>query len=144
MRQLLAQGLLAVRGEYQTLGITEASGEVLRGQRQVMLRQDVPAPRAARAARAAGAGAAAGAAKLAAVDLTTEQEAVFEKLRGWRGATAKEQGVPAYVVFHDATLRAVAVAAPSTLVELAGISGVGESKLAKYGESILEVLTGPE
>jgi ATP-dependent DNA helicase RecQ len=48
--------------------------------------------------------------------------------------------VPAYVVFHDATLRSIAVAAPSTLRELAGISGVGESKLAKYGESILELL----
>jgi ATP-dependent DNA helicase RecQ len=143
VRQLLAQGLLAVRGEYQTLGITEASGEVLRGQRQVMLRQDVPAPRAVRSTRAAGTagtGTAAGAAKLAAVDLSPEQEAVFEKLRGWRGATAKEQSVPAYVVFHDATLRAIAVAAPSTLVDLAGISGVGESKLAKYGDAILAAL----
>ena len=65
---------------------------------------------------------------------------MFERLRTWRGATAKEQGVPAYVVFHDATLRAIAVAAPSSLAELAGINGVGESKLAKYGESILELL----
>ena len=65
---------------------------------------------------------------------------MFEKLRAWRGATAKEQGVPAYVVFHDATLRAIAVAAPSSLRELAGINGVGESKLAKYGEAILELL----
>ena len=48
--------------------------------------------------------------------------------------------MPAYVVFHDATLRAIAVASPSSLAELAGISGVGESKLAKYGESILELL----
>jgi ATP-dependent DNA helicase RecQ len=143
VRQLLAQGLLAVQGEYQTLGITQASGEVLRGQRQVMLRQDAPAPRTARSSRtggASGSGTAAGAAKLAAADLSPEQEAVFEQLRGWRGATAKEQGVPAYVVFHDATLRAIAVAAPATLGELAGISGVGESKLAKYGEAILVAL----
>jgi ATP-dependent DNA helicase RecQ len=145
VRQLLAQGLLAVQGEYQTLGITEASGEVLRGQRQVKLRQDTPAPRAARSSRVPGASGAGGAgagaaAATAAVDLSPEQEAVFEKLRGWRGATAKEQGVPAYVVFHDATLRQIAVVAPSTLAELAGISGVGESKLAKYGESILEAL----
>ena len=48
--------------------------------------------------------------------------------------------MPAYVVFHDATLRAIAAAAPSSLGELAGISGVGESKLAKYGDGILEVL----
>jgi ATP-dependent DNA helicase RecQ len=142
VRQLLAQGLLAVQGEYQTLGITEASGEVLRGQRAVTLRQDAPAPKAARSARAAGvaAGGATGPAKLAAADLSPEQEAVFEQLRAWRGATAKEQGVPAYVVFHDATLRAIAVTAPATLGELAAINGVGESKLAKYGEGILGVL----
>jgi ATP-dependent DNA helicase RecQ len=142
VRQLLAQGMLAVQGEYQTLALTAASAEVLRGQRQVMLRQDAPTPKAARTARGSsgGAGGAGGAAKLAAVDLSPEQEAVFEELRAWRGATAKEQGVPAYVVFHDATLRAIAVAAPSSLGELAGISGVGESKLAKYGDGILEVL----
>jgi ATP-dependent DNA helicase RecQ len=138
VRQLLAQGLLAVRGEYQTLAVTEASGEVLRGQRAVLLRQDMPVPKAQRGARG-GEGAAAPA-KLAVADLTEAQQSVFELLRAWRGSTAKEQGVPAYVVFHDATLRAIAVGMPSTLGELAGISGVGESKLAKYGESILEVL----
>jgi len=138
VRQLLAQGLLAVQGEYQTLALTAAGAEVLRGQRQVMLRQDAPTPKAARSPR--GSGGAGAAAKLAAVELSPEQEAVFEELRAWRGATAKEQGVPAYVVFHDATLRAIAAAAPSSLGELAGISGVGESKLAKYGDGILEVL----
>jgi ATP-dependent DNA helicase RecQ len=145
VRQLLAQGLLAVQGEYQTLAITEASGEVLRGQRAVTLRRDMPQPRGSgRGSRAAGgAGGAAGAgaqAALVAADLSPEQESVFERLRAWRGATAKEQGVPAYVVFHDATLRAIAVTAPSTLSALAGVNGVGESKLAKYGESILDLL----
>jgi ATP-dependent DNA helicase RecQ len=144
VRQLLAQGLLSVEGEYQTLALTEASGEVLRGQRAVTLRRDMPQPRGARGTRVAGgagaSAAGAGAVKLAVTELTAEQEAVFERLRAWRGATAKEQSVPAYVVFHDATLRAIAVAEPSTLAELAGISGVGESKLAKYGASILELL----
>ena len=147
VRQLLAQGLLAVRGEYQTLSITEASGEVLRGERAVTLRQDAPSPKAARlrgaagkAASAAGGGSAGAAPKLAAADLSPEQEAVFDQLRAWRGATAKEQGVPAYVVFHDATLCAIAMAVPATLAELAEINGVGESKLAKYGEGILGVL----
>ncbi|HEX4089136.1 MAG TPA: DNA helicase RecQ [Trebonia sp.] len=139
VRQLLAQGLLAVQGEYQTLALTAGSAEVLRGQRQVMLRQDAPTSKAARSSRGSSGGAAGGA-KLAAIDLSPEQEAVFEELRAWRGATAKEQGVPAYVVFHDATLRAIALAAPSSLDELAEISGVGESKLAKYGDGILEVL----
>ncbi len=140
VRQLLAQGLLAVQGEYQTLALTAASAEVLRSQRQVMLRQDAPTPKAARSSRGTAGGGAAARAKLAEVDLSPEQEAVFEELRAWRGATAKEQGVPAYVVFHDATLRSIAAAAPSSLGELAGISGVGESKLAKYGDGILEVL----
>jgi ATP-dependent DNA helicase RecQ len=138
VRQLLAQGLLAVRGEYQTLAVTEASGEVLRGQRAVLLRQDVPVPRAPRPPRGSETATAAG--KPAPADLTAGQQSVFEQLRAWRGAAAKEQGVPAYVVFHDATLRAIAVTAPSTLAELAGINGVGESKLAKYGESILDLL----
>ena len=140
VRQLLAQGLLAVQGEYQTLALTAASAEVLRSQRQVMLRQDAPTPKAARSSRGTAGGGAAARAKLAEIDLSPEQEAVFEQLRAWRGSTAKEQGVPAYVVFHDATLRSIAAAAPSSLGELAGISGVGESKLAKYGEGILEVL----
>jgi ATP-dependent DNA helicase RecQ len=140
VRQLLAQGLLAVQGEYQTLALTAASAEVLRGQRQVMFRQDAPTPKAARSSRGSAGGGAAGRAKLAEVDLSPEQAAVFEELRAWRGATAKEQGVPAYVVFNDATLRSIAATAPSSLAELAGISGVGESKLAKYGEIILELL----
>ncbi len=120
VRQLLAQGLLAVQGEYQTLALTAASAEVLRGQRQVMLRQDAPTPKAARSSRGPAGGGAAARAKLAEVELSPEQEAVFEELRAWRGATAKEQGVPAYVVFHDATLRAIAAAAPSSLPSCSG------------------------
>jgi ATP-dependent DNA helicase RecQ len=142
VRQLLAQGLLAVQGEYQTLAITEASGEVLRGQRAVTLRRDMPQPRGARG-RTAGGTTATGTAKAPAVELTPEQEEVFQRLRTWRAATAKtqgEQGVPAYTVFHDATLRTIVAAAPTSLAELVQINGVGETKLAKYGESILEVL----
>lgn len=56
------------------------------------------------------------------------------------GAAAKEQGVPAYVIFHDATLRQIATDAPTSLAELSQVSGVGENKLAKYGEQILTVL----
>jgi ATP-dependent DNA helicase RecQ len=147
VRQLLAQGLLAVQGEYQTLALTQESGEVLRGQRPVMLRRDVPAPKAAkepsgpRAAKAAKGDGKPG--RPEAGDLSAADAAVFEKLRAWRGATAKEQSVPAYVVFHDATLRHIAVAAPATLAELSQINGVGEAKLGKYGEQILELLADP-
>ncbi|WP_300611705.1 HRDC domain-containing protein, partial [Trebonia sp.] len=144
VRQLLAQGLLTVQGEFQTLALTEDSGEVLRGQRQVLLRRDVPVPKAERAARQGAAAATAAGARLEAGDLSTADAAVFERLRAWRGTCAKEQGVPAYVVFHDATLRQIAAVAPATLAELSEISGVGEAKLARYGEQILRLLTAQD
>lgn len=65
---------------------------------------------------------------------------MFERLRAWRAAVAKEQGMPAYVIFHDATLRQIAATPPSTLSGLGLISGVGETKLARYGQLILDVL----
>jgi ATP-dependent DNA helicase RecQ len=96
-------------------------------------------PRAGRSAGSAGGGAGSD----APLDLSPEDAALFEQLRAWRGRCAKEQSVPAYVVFHDATLRQIAAVRPATLAELSAINGVGESKLAKYGESILAVLTDP-
>ncbi|GHF09851.1 DNA helicase RecQ [Streptomyces morookaense] len=136
VRQLLARGLLAVEGEYGTLVLTEASGDVLGSRRQVLLRREPEKP-----VRSAGAARSGGSAKRSApVDLPAEAVPVFEALRAWRAATAKEQGVPAYVVFHDATLREIATRMPTGLDELAGMSGVGESKLAKYGQPILDAL----
>jgi ATP-dependent DNA helicase RecQ len=167
VRQLLASGLLAVKGDHGTLALTEASAEVLRGQRPVTFRRDVAfraaAGRGARAGAGAGAGASAGAgagagagaagdglARRAArgrtgqVELPAEAEQVFERLRAWRAAVAKEQGVPAYVIFHDATLRLIAASPPSSLDELAAVNGVGETKLARYGQQILDVLAADE
>ncbi|MFY1673770.1 DNA helicase RecQ [Plantactinospora sp. WMMB334] len=139
VRQLLAQGLLAVEGDYGTLVLTEASGEVLGRRRTVMMRRE--APRAASGGRSASAGRAAKAgAGTAAVALPPGAEPVFERLRAWRAATAREQGVPAYVIFHDATLRQIAAEPPTTLAELAKVNGVGENKLAKYGQQILDTL----
>ncbi|MET9290330.1 DNA helicase RecQ [Streptomyces sp. NPDC003077] len=136
VRQLLAQGLLAVEGDYGTLVLTEASGDVLRGGRQVPMRREPekPARAAAKVAKTRRAA--------APVDLPAEAMPVFEALRAWRGRTAKEQGVPAYVIFHDATLREIATALPSNVTELGAVGGVGESKLAKYGQQILGVLEG--
>jgi ATP-dependent DNA helicase RecQ len=133
VRQLLAQGLLAVEGDYGTLVLTEASAGVLRKERQVLLRREPErAPRAAKAAKARSA---------APVDLPEEAMPVFERLRAWRSATAKEQGVPPYVVFHDKTLREIATRSPSSLAELGTVTGVGENKLAKYGQQILNALS---
>jgi len=64
----------------------------------------------------------------------------LDRLRRWRLETARAGGVPAYVVFHDATLAAIASARPANLAELLRVSGVGESKLRKYGNDVLEVL----
>ncbi|WP_280429189.1 DNA helicase RecQ [Nocardia brasiliensis] len=133
VRQLLAGGLLAVHGDYGVLTLTEASNEVLFDGRQVLLRREPE--RVTRPARA-------GKAAKAAVDMAPADVPVFERLREWRAATAKEQGVPAYVVFHDATLREIAARKPSSLTELGSVGGVGENKLAKYGEGVLEVLAG--
>ena len=147
VRQLLASGLLAVKGDHGTLALTDLSGEVLRGEREVMLRRDPPKAPAARGGRGpkADAGRTAGPARgksaSSPIELPPEAEPVFEKLRAWRAAVAKEQGMPAYVIFHDATLRQIAASPPSTLAELAVINGVGETKLARYGQQILEVLT---
>ena len=73
-------------------------------------------------------------------DLTPEAAAVFERLRAWRTGSAKEQGVPPYVIFHDATLAQIAASQPSTLAGLAMVNGVGETKLARYGQQILDLL----
>ena len=67
-------------------------------------------------------------------ELPAAAAGLFERLRSWRAAAAREQGVPAYVIFHDATLREIAARQPSSLAELATVGGVGEAKLAKYGE----------
>jgi ATP-dependent DNA helicase RecQ len=132
VRQLLAQGLLTVEGDYGTLVLTDASAEVLGRQRQVMLRREPE--RAAKAVKPAKSR------RGEQVDLPPEALPVFDQLRAWRAASAKEQGVPAYVIFHDATLREIATLSPSTLAELGTVSGVGENKLAKYGQQILDTL----
>ncbi|WP_031128961.1 DNA helicase RecQ, partial [Streptomyces aureocirculatus] len=137
VRQLLAQGLLAVEGEYGTLVLTEASGSVLGRQREVPLRKE---PKKAAVARSAAKGERKARAAAAVAELPEEAVPVFEALRAWRAAQAREQGVPAYVIFHDATLREIATARPGSVAELGGIGGVGEKKLATYGEGVLEVL----
>jgi len=134
VRQALAQGVLGVDSDgYGTLQLTEASSEVLRGSRTVLLRREAPRPPAR--ARPAKRGSAA-----VAVDLDAGATAVFERLRAWRATTAKEQGVPAYVVFHDATLREIATRVPTTLDELGTVGGVGAVKREKYGPKLLEAL----
>jgi ATP-dependent DNA helicase RecQ len=135
VRQLLAQGLLTVEGDHGTLLLTEASADVLGRRREVRMRRESVRP-----AKSSSSSSSSNKARKEQIELPAEAVPVFERLRAWRAATAKEQGVPAYVIFHDATLRQIATSSPTTLAQLGNVSGVGENKLAKYGQQILDTL----
>jgi len=133
IRQLVAAGLIAIDAEaYGALRLTEASRAVLRGEQKVELREEIQRKREknARSTRATS----------AAVDLPAQAMPRFDALRSLRARLAREQNVPAYVIFHDATLRAIAADAPRDLLSLGRISGVGASKLERYGPQVLETL----
>ena len=133
VRQLLARGVLVAQGEYGTLALGDAATAVLRGETPVPLRKDVMG----RAAPSRGGTKA----RSAAADALSESDReLFEALRAWRAETAREQGVPAYIVFGDATLRALAEQRPETVAGLEGISGIGEKKREAYGEQVLAVI----
>ncbi len=142
VRQLLAQGLLAVEGDYGTLVTTEGSDEVLYRGRTVPMRRE-PARTTTGGAAGSNGGARGTAGRTARVEVRELGEAdtaLFDRLRTWRGEAAREHGVPAYVVFHDATLREIATRRPTTLAELGAVNGVGENKLARYGEQVLALV----
>jgi ATP-dependent DNA helicase RecQ len=133
-RQLVARGALDVAVEnHGELVPTDAAKPILRGEQQVMLREELVAPAgrsaSGRAARAAGAAAPVG-------------DAVFEALRDWRRGEAQAQSVPAYVIFQDRTLAEIAAQKPRSLDQLGQIAGVGRTKLDRYGEAVLRVLAG--
>jgi ATP-dependent DNA helicase RecQ len=134
-RQLVALGLLETDGMHGGLRLTAASREVLRGERQVKLRRE---PEPVRGGRKRGGAIAT--ATPAADALGAQDQALFEALRALRAELAREQNLPAYVIFHDATLRAMAAQRPRDLDALARVNGVGASKLERYCERVLAVL----
>ncbi|WP_442286641.1 DNA helicase RecQ [Variovorax sp. M-6] len=137
LRQLIATGALSVDAQaYNTLQLTDGSRAVLKGETQVMLRESVssPAERKPRRDKAVR-----GAPSPAAAALDASGQARFTALKAWRAEVAKEHNLPAYVIFHDATLAAIAERAPATLEDLQGISGIGSKKLEAYGEDVLRV-----
>jgi ATP-dependent DNA helicase RecQ len=109
---------------------------LLRGEATLALRLPPPAKE-----RRRGGGGERGTA-VAAPELGEENQALFEALRSWRLAQAREQGVPPYVVFHDRTLIEIAGGRPASLAELGRVAGVGQAKLERYGEAVLDVLRG--
>jgi ATP-dependent DNA helicase RecQ len=137
LRQLIATGALTVDAQaYNTLQLTEGSRAVLKGETQVLLRESVssPAERKPRREKTAR-----GAPSPAAATLDATGQARFAALKAWRAEVAREHNLPAYVIFHDATLAAIAERAPATLEDLQGISGIGSKKLEAYGSDVLRV-----
>jgi ATP-dependent DNA helicase RecQ len=137
LRQVIALGLLTVDHEnYSALKLTEAARPVLRGEQQVQLRQYQKPVKAKRGSQRSS--------SFVETDLSTEEQALFEKLRWWRMETAREHNVPAYVIFHDATMREIAKARPQSLDQLRHVTGVGEKKLETYGARIIALIAGVE
>ena len=131
-RQLVVAGVLEVDAEgHGSLRLGAAARSVLRGEQPVHLREEPARTRVARGGERRS-------------ESTLHVEAgdrpLFDALRGWRAQLAREQNVPAYVIFHDRTLRDIAQLRPASLGELARVGGIGGSKLGRYGESVLEVI----
>ncbi|MBW3551141.1 MAG: DNA helicase RecQ, partial [Proteobacteria bacterium] len=140
-RQLVAAGLLEADVErHGALRLTATSAPVLRGERPLSFRSEPekkPRARGRERSRAAPVSA-------AEVELAPGPLARFKALRDWRATTAREQNVPAYVIFHDSTLRAIAEAAPDDQDELARIPGIGATKIERYGDAVLQQLVDCE
>jgi ATP-dependent DNA helicase RecQ len=130
-RQLIALGFLEADAEaYGAFKLTDASRDILKGETTVSFREEVERPRKRERSR-----------KAAFVSSLHSPVSgpLLDALRAWRHATAREHGVPAYVVFHDSTLEAIAATPPQTLDDLRGISGIGAKKLERYGEELLAI-----
>jgi len=137
IRQLVALGHLQADSEaFGALKLTETSRAVLKGEAQVMLREQAAGrPPRARSRRGDLVGGA------APREISGDPE-LFAALKAWRAEVAKARGVPAYVVLHDATMDGIAAARPRSLDELRGIPGIGDKKLEHYGAALLAVVGG--
>jgi ATP-dependent DNA helicase RecQ len=135
LRQLVATGAVAVDSEsFNTLQLTEGSRAVLRGEVPVLLRESVSQRGGSRKRPAAKA-------SPVSAGLTEDAQVRFAALKTWRAEIAREHNLPAYVIFHDATLAAVAALGPKSLQDLQAISGIGAKKLEAYGEEVLRVVS---
>ena len=137
LRQLVALGYVETEGEFNTLTLTDAARSVLRGEVTLRLREASEPTARGKRGKTGSSGKGAGAAP---ADLDAEAQERYAALKAWRGEVAREHNLPAYVVFHDATLAEMARRYPADLDELGTISGVGAKKLQAYGAEILRVL----
>ena len=133
-RQLVAAGLINVDMEaYGGLRLTDAARPVLRGEQEVWLRRDAdPVKRKSSKAERGS--------RLREAFAGANEDPLWQALRAKRMELAREQGVPPYVIFHDSTLLEILNRKPQTLDEMGQISGVGQAKLAKYGDAFLQVV----
>ncbi len=139
LRQLVAQRLVEVdAAHFNVLHLTDASRAVLKGTQRIYLKHREPGSERKR--RAGSGSSNSTGTRLTMQTLSSADAELFARLRTWRAATAKEHGVPAYVVFPDATLQAIALARPDSLDALRGISGVGDKKRDTYGAALLDVI----
>ena len=129
-RQLVAASLLEVDTEaYGGLRLTDGSREVLKGQRKVMMRRESPKTRERdRSGQRTG------------LSVLPEDLVLFNALRSLRAELAKEQNVPAFVIFHDSTLRNIAEQRPTSIDALGRVGGIGGTKLSRYGERLIEIV----
>ncbi len=140
LRQLISMDALAVNSQaYNTLMLTAQSRAVLKGETPVMLRESV----------AGNAGSGAGKTRKNARQSAVVKTPIaldgtallrYGALKAWRAEVAREHNLPAYVIFHDATLAAIAQRAPTSLSDLQGISGIGAKKLEAYAQEVLRVV----
>ena len=136
LRQLIALGALNVQGQvFNTLQLTEGSRAVLKGEVSVQLRESLSQKPEKRSRKPQAPGP-------AAANLSQDALVRYINLKAWRAEVAKEHNLPAYVIFHDATLAAIAAASPQNPEDLHGISGLGAKKLEAYGEEVLRICKG--
>jgi ATP-dependent DNA helicase RecQ len=137
LRQLIAIGALAVDAQaFNTLQLTEQSRGVLKGEVTVRLRESVSTPVERKSRRTTRLSAVV----KAPINLDSEGLMRYSALKAWRAEVAREHNLPAYVIFHDATLAAIAQRAPQSLDDLQGISGIGAKKLEAYASEVLRVV----
>ena len=136
LRQLIAVGAVQVDAHaFNTLKLLEAARPILKGEQAVRLRAaSAPGP-ATRSRRTRSA-----APPPAVAELDAAGQVRFAALKAWRAEVARALDLPAYVIFHDATLAAIAARAPQTPADLQGISGIGAAKLEKYGDEVLRLV----
>jgi ATP-dependent DNA helicase RecQ len=137
LRQLIAIGAVAVDAQaFNTLQLTDGSRAVLKGEVAVQLRQSVSTPADRKAKRSVTSSTV-----KAPATLDADGQNRYLALKAWRAEVAKEHNLPAYVIFHDATLAAIAERAPQSLDDLQGITGIGAKKLEAYGQEVLRVVS---